>query len=135
MGRFPDVARVGRLAALHAQDIEKSGYFCEIFFYRLSHLLTTETGGRMHDWENVPSVGLTQASPNAADTLTGQKARRRKPAQCNNQTRVDQFDLAIEVFTASADFCGCGIPVIWWSTLDHVGDEHLVAGHADGLQK
>jgi hypothetical protein len=135
MGRFPDAARVGRLAALHAQDIEKSGYFCEIFFYRLSHLLATETGCRVHDWENVPSVGLTQASPNAANGLTGQKARRRKPAQCNNQARVDQFDLAIEVFAASADFGRGGIPIIGRSTLDHIGNEHLVTGHADGLQK
>src|SRR5207342_3949349 len=56
-------------------------------------------------------------------------------AECPDELRLDQLDLAEQVALAGLDLVGHGVAVSGRAALDHVRDVYVLAGHADPTEE
>ena len=81
------------------------------------------------EWNTVKAVQLPTQLANRRCGL--QQCLRREPAECENDARVHQFELAQQVGLAGVDFCRHGIAISRRTMLEHVADVDLLALQLD----
>src|SRR6266511_1883384 len=91
--------------------------------------------GRMVGHDHGDAAEAVHLIPERAYRLFGaEQALRRRPAHRQNDCRLDQLDLAVEVRQARRDFVVLRQAVLGRPAFHDVADEHLLARQLDGLE-
>ena len=114
------------------QDVRN---FQEVGFDEGAEFLLVEGRGGVEAGEDPEGAELAGLAVDAADGFALEPAGHGEAAEGDDDLGVDQGDLLVEEGAAGGHFLGQGVAVAGRAAFDHVGDEHLLAGEADGAKQ
>src|SRR3990170_3251379 len=115
-----------------AGPFQHSRYLAEVLFYHLAHVSRVQRRRRVVHRHEINAVPHLRLAVHLADCVARGEPGQGVSPQADDDLRLYQLDLPLEVLAAGVDLPGERVAVVWRAALDDVGDEHLVAAQADG---
>jgi len=85
--------------------------------------------------EIVPSLSLKELASAVSQFVQAQYGLHGWQTQEDHDLGIDQFQLLLPVGATGSQFIPTRVAVVRRTALDHVADEHLLAGEADACQQ
>src|SRR3990170_578361 len=103
-------------------------YLAEVFFYHLAHVSRVQRRRRVVHGDEIDAVPHLRLAVHLADGVTRGEPGQGVAPQADDDLRLYQLDLPLEVLAAGVDLPGERGAGVWGGGLDDVGGEQLGGG-------